>query len=79
MHKRMTTSVGFVAALLALAATQLPETALALNPQPEVPSMPTPEPLPHPDPALKFNQRVIEMEKSKAKRYFAPRSVTVLY
>ena len=41
--------------------------------------MPIPEPLPHPDPALKFDQRSIKIEKSRAKRYFAPRSLTVFY
>jgi hypothetical protein len=35
-------SVGFAGALLAAAATQFPDAALALNPQPEVPSRPNP-------------------------------------
>jgi hypothetical protein len=77
MHTRMTISRGFAAALLAIAAMQFPEAALALNPQPEVPSMPKPDPEPHPDPALKLDHRIIKFEKSKAKRFFAPRSVTV--
>lgn len=67
-----------LAALLAVTAMQLPTAALALNPQPEVPSMPKPDPEPHPDPALKY-QQMIQIEQSKAKRHVVPRSGTVLY
>jgi len=77
MRKMTLVSTG-LATLLAITAMQLPNAALALNPQPEVPSMPTPDPEPHPDPALKFDHQMIKIEQSKAKR-FVPRSVTVLY
>jgi hypothetical protein len=64
MRTRMTTiNVGFAAALLALAAMQFPGAALALNPQPEVPSkpaaMPNPEPEPHPDPSVRYKARLL--------------------
>jgi hypothetical protein len=48
MHTRMTISTGFAAALLAFAAMQFPGAALALNPQPEVPSKPADEVMPPP-------------------------------
>lgn len=38
MRPIMMTTAGLVAALLAVAAMQLPNEAMALNPQPEVPS-----------------------------------------
>jgi hypothetical protein len=43
MRRTMTVSAGLAAALLALAAMQFPNAALALNPQPEVPSKPDPD------------------------------------
>jgi hypothetical protein len=48
MLKRATLSLAITVGMLAM---QFPEAALALNPQPEVPSMPKPDPEPHPDPA----------------------------
>jgi hypothetical protein len=38
MRPTTTTTAGLVAALLAVAAMQVPNAAIALNPQPEVPS-----------------------------------------
>jgi hypothetical protein len=43
MHATTTATAGFAAAFLAIAVMQLPEAALALNPQPEVPSKPNPD------------------------------------
>ena len=48
MLKRAMLSLAITVGVLAV---QFPEAALALNPQPEVPSMPKPDPEPHPDPA----------------------------
>jgi hypothetical protein len=43
MHKTPIIAAGLAAALLAVAAMPLPDPALALNPQPEVPSKPNPD------------------------------------
>lgn len=66
MHTRMTIGAGFAAAFLAIAAMQFPEAALALNPQPEVPSIPKPDPEPHPDPA-RYKARLLVTPVSPAK------------
>lgn len=66
MHTRMTIRVGFAAGFIAIAAVQFPGAALALNPQPEVPSMPKPDPEPHPDPA-RYRARLLVTPISSAK------------
>jgi len=43
MRETMMTGAGLAIALLAFTAMQLPDAALALNPQPEVPSKPNPD------------------------------------
>lgn len=43
MRRTIIIATGLAAALLAVAAMQLPDAALALNPQPEVPSKPNPD------------------------------------
>lgn len=43
MRATMTVGAGLAAALLVITAIQFPTAALALNPQPEVPSKPNPE------------------------------------
>jgi hypothetical protein len=48
MLKKAMLSLAITVGVLAM---EFPEAALALNPQPEVPSMPKPDPEPHPDPA----------------------------
>lgn len=42
MRPKAVVSAGFAAAVLAAMAMQIPHAALALNPQPEVPSKPNP-------------------------------------
>jgi hypothetical protein len=66
MQTKMTISTGFAAALLAFAAMQFPGAALALNPQPEVPSKPVDEATP-PPPCL-----VCETARYKARLLVTP-------
>ena len=55
MRTTIMVTAGFAAALLAITAIQLPNAALALNPQPEPPS--------------KFNPQPSLQKKKKTKRY----------
>jgi hypothetical protein len=56
------TTAGLVAALLAVAAMQFPNAAMALNPQPEVPSKLNP----------KLQKKSQKSQKSKSQKHLPP-------
>jgi hypothetical protein len=64
MRTRITVSVGLAGALFAVAAMQFPDAALALNPQPEVPSKPNPNPY-----------KKSKKHKSKSQKHLPPNPI----